>query len=131
MPEKISGVNEATRRASADPGAESPAAVVLVYATFPDMASAECIAGELVQLEIAACVNLIPAMRSFYRWQGKVETADEVVGIIKTPAALAERVIAVVRVSHPYTNPALVVLPVIAGSPAFLEWIGDETCRQR
>jgi periplasmic divalent cation tolerance protein len=101
--------------------------VALIYATFPDAATADRIGGELVMAGLAACVNVIPGMRSIYRWAGAIQRDDEVVGIVKTRAALAGRVIGWVRVSHPYVNPAAIVLPVSGGSADFLAWIAEET----
>ncbi|MGE0765312.1 MAG: divalent-cation tolerance protein CutA [Hyphomicrobiaceae bacterium] len=103
--------------------------IVLVYATFPDLASAETIAADLVEVGLAACANLNPGMRSVYRWQGMVERSDEVAAIFKTRARLAARLIGWLRVAHPYTNPAAVVLPAVGGSQAFLSWIAAETRR--
>lgn len=100
---------------------------VFVYATFPDEAVAERIGAELISAELAACVNLVPGMLSIYRWEGRIQREREVVGIIKTRESLAQRVIGWLRVSHPYTNPAAVVLPVTHGSADFLAWIRAET----
>ncbi len=115
MPEKPARVNAA------------PDAAVLVYATFPGSEEAHRIGAELVEMRLAACVNILPGMTSIYRWQGAIDRAAETVAIIKTRAALAERLVGIVRVSHSYTNPALVVLPVAGGSADFLAWIVAET----
>ncbi len=127
MPEKASRVNDEPRSGFAGAAPSSGEAAVIVYATFASLAEAEAIAGELVAMHLAACVNLIPGMRSVYRWQGLVEHGEEVVAIIKTRAALAERVVGLVRVLHSYTNPALVVVPTAGGSADFLAWITGET----
>lgn len=120
MPEKSSRVNAATAFAQVP-------AVVLVYATFPNMDVAEAIGGALVETGLAACVNLIPGMRAIYRWQGALQHDDETVAIVKTTDALIDRVVGFVRVAHPYSNPALVVLPAIGGSADFLAWVRAET----
>ncbi|MFV0298028.1 MAG: divalent-cation tolerance protein CutA [Hyphomicrobiaceae bacterium] len=99
----------------------------IVYATFPSVEEAERIGGLLVQWRLAACVNLIDGMRSIYRWDGKIETGREVVGVIKTRRVLAERVVGAVKVLHSYDNPAVVVLPALGGSDTFLYWIRAET----
>lgn len=101
--------------------------VVLVYATFPAGDTAETVAAALVEARLAACVNILPAMTSIYRWEGRINRDAEVVAVIKTRRTLAERVVNEVRQRHPYTNPALMVLPVEGGSEAFLAWIGAET----
>ncbi|MDX2157120.1 MAG: divalent-cation tolerance protein CutA [Hyphomicrobiaceae bacterium] len=127
MPEKSAGVNVAGSTGLAVVPSEDRAAIALVYATYPTAAEAERIGAELVGMELAACVNIVPGMRSIYRWQGAVHRDDEVLGIVKTRATLAARVIGVVRVLHPYVNPAVVVLPVVGGSADFLGWIAAET----
>ena len=122
MPEKTTGVNADEPVQGAD-----PSLAVLIYATFPGIAFAERISGELVGARLAACVNIIPGMRSVYRWQGAIHRDEEVVAIVKTRACLAERVIGWVRAAHPYSNPALLVLPTAGGSADFLGWIASET----
>lgn len=122
MPEKTTRVNAEASGTSAD----FPA-IVLIYATFPDVLTAERAGGALVAARLAACVNIIPGMRSIYRWQGAVHGDEEVVAIVKTRSSLAERVIGWVRIAHPYVNPALVALPVTSGSANFLGWIASET----
>ena len=102
---------------------------VFVYATFPNLELAETIAGDIVEVGLAACANLFPGMRSIYRWQGSIERDEEVAAILKTRCALAPRVIGWLRIAHPYVNPAVVVLPIIGGSEAFLGWIVSETER--
>lgn len=104
---------------------------VLIYATFPSAEVAESIGGALVDQGLAACVNVLPGMTAIYVWEGKRQRDTEAVMIIKTRAELADRAIADVRKTHPYSNPALVVLPVIGGSADFLNWIGEQTVRLR
>lgn len=126
MPEKMIGVNAGGGTRGAEPCFD-PAAAVLIYATFPSLAVAERIGGELVGCRLAACVNVIPGMQSIYRWQGTVQRDDEVAAFVKTRLALAARVVGWVRIAHPYTNPALVTLHAIGGSADFLSWIASET----
>ncbi len=101
--------------------------VVVVYATFPDLATAEKIGGELVTKKRAACVNILPGMRSIYQWKGAVEMADEVVMIIKTRASVADAVMAEVVERHPYETPALLVLDVSGGHAGYMAWLLAET----
>lgn len=100
---------------------------VSVYVTFPDLAAAESIGAAAVEARLAACVNILPGMRSIYRWQGATEVADEVVAFFKTRADLAERLCAVIAARHPYDTPAIVVLPIVGGSGRYIDWIVAET----
>ena len=103
--------------------------LVLIYSAFPSAAEAERIGGVLVDRGLAACVNIFAGMTSIYIWQGKRERGEEAAMLIKTRAALASQVIAEVRKLHPYTNPALLVLPVSDGSADFLRWIAEQTAK--
>jgi periplasmic divalent cation tolerance protein len=131
VPENASRVNANPPSSSSAEGPSSPDGdgerATLVYATFPSLAEAERIGGELVGMRLAACVNILPGMRSIYRWQGAVQSDPEVAMIIKTRQRLVPRVVGVVRVLHPYVNPALVALPGCGGSAEFLAWISAET----
>ena len=100
---------------------------VLVYTTYPSLVEAEKSGLKIVEAGLAACVNIVPAMRSIYRWKGAVEAADEVVMVVKTRASLAERVTAAVKASHSHETPAVLVLPVVGGNPSFIDWILAET----
>lgn len=104
-----------------------PSAYMLVYATFPSLASAESAGGALVDSALAACVNILPGMVAIYRWQGKLHRDQEVVMIVKTRAALVDAVIAETLSAHPYDNPAILAVPVVAGASAYLNWILAQT----
>ena len=100
---------------------------VMIYTTYPSLAEAERIGKAVLEQRLAACVNILPGMISHYWWQGAIERGEEVVMIIKTRAALAERVRATVKAMHPYTVPAILVLPIAGGEPAYLDWLKAET----
>ncbi|HRD78114.1 MAG TPA: divalent-cation tolerance protein CutA [Hyphomicrobiaceae bacterium] len=100
---------------------------VLMYVTCPTAGEAERIGGGLVDRRLAACVNILPEMTAIFQWQGERQTEREAVMIVKTRAALADAVTAAIRATHPYTNPAIVVLEIAGGSPEFLAWILAET----
>lgn len=100
---------------------------VLIYSTFPSPEAAEAIGRFLVERRLAACVNILTGMTSIYRWEGKIARDQEAVMIIKTRQGLADAVIAEVRQQHSYSNPALVVLPIVGGSADYLRWLGEET----
>lgn len=100
---------------------------VIIYSTFPDLDTAEAIGSGLVESGLAACVNILPTMRSIYRWQGSIKTDDEVVAIVKSERSRIEAIVAAIETAHPYDTPAIVVLPVVAGSDDYLDWIAAET----
>ena len=78
---------------------------------------------------LAACVNIFPGITSIYVWEGQRQRESETAMLIKTRAALAAQVIAEVRALHSYSNPALLVLPIVEGSPDFLNWIAAQTAK--
>ena len=99
---------------------------VFVYTTYPSIVEAEQAGRTLVERRLCACVNIIPGMVSYYRWQGAIERGEEVVMIIKTRAGLAEPVRAAVRQMHSYTTPAILVLPIESVDPDYHAWIVAE-----
>ncbi len=102
-------------------------ALRFVYMTMADPEQARRIGRALVEERLAACVNIIPAMQSIYRWQGAIQEDGETVLIAKTTAALVERLAARVCALHTYSVPCVVALPIDGGNPAFLRWIGEES----
>ena len=100
---------------------------VLIYSTFPSPEAAATVGNELVEARLAACVNIIAGMTSIYRWEGKITQDNEAVMIIKTRESLAEAAIAATRRRHPYTNPALLIIPLEGGSADYLGWLMQET----
>ncbi len=100
---------------------------VFVYMTTATVEEARTIGRRLVETRLAACANIVPGMESIYRWQGRIETAQETVLIAKTRAVLVDQLCAKVRELHSYDCPCVVALPIGAGNPAYLRWLGDET----
>jgi periplasmic divalent cation tolerance protein len=100
---------------------------VIVLTNAPDRAVAEKIARMLVDEKLAACVNILGACSSVYRWQGKVETADEVPLLIKTRSEIYAEVETAIKRLHPYELPEIVAVPVAQGSAEYLEWINAAT----
>ena len=95
----------------------------IILCTCPDHDEAERIARRLVELRLAACVNLIPAVQSIYRWQGNIESAAEVLMMIKTTSALTAEVQSTISTLHSYEIPEFLVVPITSGSPAYLGWL--------
>jgi periplasmic divalent cation tolerance protein len=100
---------------------------VLVYTTYPSLVEAEQAGRLLVENGLAACVNILPGMRSIYRWQGKVENAEEVVMIVKTKDTQKEAVAKEVKRNHSFDTPAILFLPAEGGDRAYIDWIISES----
>jgi periplasmic divalent cation tolerance protein len=101
--------------------------VLLACSTCPDAATASAIARTLVDERLAACVSQLPGVASTYRWQGQVETASEVLLLIKTTGERMEALGARLRELHPYELPELVAVEVRAGLPDYLSWVAAQT----
>jgi periplasmic divalent cation tolerance protein len=97
----------------------------LILVTASPRAEAKRIAHALVEERLAACVNLIGGVHSVYRWKETVETADEVLLLIKTRQEKIDAVRTRVRELHSYEVPEFLVLDVTEGSSAYLEWIAS------
>jgi periplasmic divalent cation tolerance protein len=100
---------------------------VFVYTTWPTSVEAEEAGNALLAQQLAACVNILPGMISFYRWQGEIERGEETVMIIKTRASLAEAVTEAVQELHSYETPAILVVPLESVEPSYLAWLLKET----
>lgn len=107
--------------------AEAAEEPVFVYTTWPSPEAAEAAGAALVEARLAACVNIVPGMRTIYRWQGAIERDEETVMIVKTRRGQVEAIVAAVRHRHPYDEPALAVLPLAGGSASYLEWMRRES----
>ena len=99
----------------------------LVFCTCPDPASARRIADAVVGERLAACVNLIPGLVSVYRWQEKVEQADEVLLLIKTTQDRLPALTTRLTELHPHELPEVLAVEADAGLPAYLRWVAEQT----
>jgi periplasmic divalent cation tolerance protein len=103
---------------------------LLVLTNVADIASARLLARALVEQRLAACVNMLTAVQSVYRWNGAVEEAAEVTLLVKTTAARYPELEQAIRLLHPYDLPELIALPISAGLPPYLAWISQETRKE-
>ena len=99
---------------------------IVVYVTAPEKEAAT-LAKTLVNERLAACINLVPGIRSFYWWQGEIEDDPEVLCIIKTQGRLFETLRDRVRELHSYEVEEIIALPIIAGNQPYLDWIKENT----
>lgn len=100
-----------------------PHECLLALTTCPDAATAERVARALVEGGAAACVNILPAGRSVFRWQGELQTEAEHVLLVKTRRAAYAELERLLRETHPYELPELVAVPIVAGLSGYLEWV--------
>lgn len=98
---------------------------VIVYITAKDMEEAKKIQDVLVSEKLAACVNIIPEIKSCYWWKGKKENDNEVALIAKTKADLIAKITKRVKEIHSYDVPCVIAMPIVDGNPDFLKWVGE------
>jgi periplasmic divalent cation tolerance protein len=99
---------------------------LVVLVTAPDVEEAARIGRALVEERLVACANIMPRLRSIYRWQDAIHDDAEVLVIIKTTATRLERLTARVIELHPYDTPEVLALPVAGGSEAYLDWLRQQ-----
>lgn len=104
-----------------------PAEHLLVWVTHPDATGAEELARALVREGLAACVNIQGRVTSVYRWQGREETGQETLLLIKTRAGRYAALESAIRASHPYDLPEIIATPITRGLPEYLAWIDETT----
>lgn len=101
--------------------------LVVLLCTVPDAEVAERVARAVVDSQLAACVNIVPGLRSIYRWQGKTCDDIELLLLIKTRRERAEEVSAAIAQAHPYQNPEVISLPMHEGLAAYVGWVREMT----
>lgn len=101
--------------------------VFLVFSTFPEIDTARRIARELVTENFAACANVIPAVESIYRWQGKVEEGRETLVLFKTSQARYQAFQEKLKSLHPYDVPEIIGVDLCDGLPDYLRWVIENT----
>lgn len=93
--------------------------------TCPSQKEAVKVKGLLLDNHLAACVNIIKGVDSFFRWQGKTEAASEIMLLAKTTRAKFKKIIACVTEVHSYDTPEIIAVPIIDGNKSYLDWIDD------
>jgi len=101
--------------------------VRVVLITAPAGGAAKTIAKDLVDHQLAACVNVIRGVESVYRWEGRIEDDTEDLLMVKTTSERMDDLTARIAEIHPYSVPEVVALPVVAGSKSYLDWVLGET----
>ena len=99
---------------------------VVAYTTCAGPEEAEKIARHLIDERLAACVSVVPAVKSYYRWKGSIESDDEILLMIKTSRDLVDALRQQLEKLHSYDLPELIVTPIVDGSPNYLAWLESE-----
>ena len=97
--------------------------VVSVYAIFADAEEATRIGRAVIDEHLAACINIMAPCRSIYRWQGKIEEAEEVPAILKTTSDQADSLVARIAALHSYDVPCIAVWPVDKLPGSYADWV--------
>ena len=99
---------------------------VVIYVTTGTDEEARELAEALLEQRKAACVNIVPGVRSIFWWQGKLDSAQETLLMLKTKASLVNEVVGLIRKIHSYDVPEIIALPIVGGNRDYLEWIDRE-----
>jgi periplasmic divalent cation tolerance protein len=102
----------------------------IVLSTAGSADEARKIAGHLVENQLAACANIVPNIQSIYRWQGKVESSQEWLLLIKTTAEKVDDVRDAIRELHSYDLPECIAIAIEDGSADYLQWIGESVAAE-
>ena len=98
---------------------------IVILATASTKTEADQIATKLVQEKLAACVNIIPNIKSIYRWKDKISTDSEFLLIIKTMKSVENKVIQCIKKHHSYDTPEIISFPITGGDKRYLDWMYD------
>ncbi len=98
---------------------------LLVLITTPSEEEAEAIAKAVVEEKLAACVNIVDGVKSFFWWEGRVDEASEALLIVKTRASKLPRLVEVVKKLHSYSVPEIIAVPIVAGFEQYMNWLDN------
>ena len=101
--------------------------LAIVLVTAPDKNCGEMLAAKLLEARCAACINIIPGLHSIYRWKGQVESAEEVLLLIKSTTDRFTELELLIKASHPYENPEIIALNAEHAAASYLNWVTEET----
>ena len=105
-------------------------ATIVVFSTFPGPSKAAEVARTLVEEKLAACVNIIHAVQSIYRWQDEVHDERETLAVIKTTDDRLDALLARLTAIHPYDLPEAIALAVAGGHAPYLDWVASSTAER-
>src|SRR3989338_4511513 len=103
---------------------------VVVLVTAGSQKEAEKIARSLVKKGLAACVNIVHAVKSIFKWKGKIETGNELLLLAKTRESRVPGLMDEVKALHSYDVPEIIAIPIVKGNKEYLKWVEDVTKRE-
>jgi periplasmic divalent cation tolerance protein len=120
-------VDPGERPAKEQAGVGSGGEAILVLITAASREEADDIARSLVEDRLAACVNIVPQVRSLFWWENKLSEEEEVLLIVKTRRSKFGALVIRVKALHSYSVPEIIALPIVEGSASYLQWIDEST----
>jgi periplasmic divalent cation tolerance protein len=106
---------------------QSASSFAIALVTAPDIKTGRALATAALKAKLIACANLVPKIESHYRWQGKIESGDEVLLVLKTKKSRLAALEKLVLARHPYETPEFLVLPLKAGNKKYLTWVAESS----
>ncbi len=100
---------------------------IVVFTTTASVEEGQSIAQALVEERLAACVNILSPVRSVYRWEGKLQSGEEALLMVKTTALRLEQLSLRIQQLHSYEVPEIIAVPLVGGGAAYLDWIDAQT----
>lgn len=98
---------------------------IVVLVTAKDAAEAEKISGHLLRQKLIACANIVKGVKSLFWWEGKIDSASEVLLVMKSRKAVFPKIVKEVKANHSYQVPEIIALPVVAGQKDYLSWVKE------
>lgn len=98
---------------------------IVVLVTAKDAAEAEKISGHLLRRKLIACANIVKGVKSLFWWEGKIDSASEVLLVMKSRKAVFSKIVKEVKANHSYQVPEIIALPVVAGQKDYLSWVKE------
>ncbi len=104
---------------------------IIVFITTKDLSEAERLSQKLLEEKLIACANILEGVKSFFWWEGKIDSSGEVLLILKSKENLFKKILKTVVSSHSYEVPEVIALPIIEGNPDYLKWIDESLVHYR
>ncbi len=98
-------------------------ALVLIYTTFANPEEAERVSMELLGDKLIVCANIFPQVSSFYLWESRIHSSNEIVVVMKSRDDLTDEIVKRIETRHSYSQPVVVVIPVAKANKSFSDWV--------